>query len=61
MLPWGTVEEVKHEVETRILQLGQGGGYVVNAVHNLQPDVAPEKIVAMYKHAREFGRYPLPQ
>jgi uroporphyrinogen decarboxylase len=60
VLPWGTIDEVKQEVELRIKQMGHGGGYVVNSVHNLQPDVAPEKIVAMFEHAREFGRYPLP-
>ena len=59
VLPYGTVEDVKEEVALRIRQMGKGGGYVVNAVHNLQPDVAPEKIVAMYDHAREVGRYPL--
>ncbi|MHB1006356.1 MAG: uroporphyrinogen decarboxylase family protein [Chloroflexota bacterium] len=59
VLPWGTVDEVKEEVALRISQMGHGGGYVVNAVHNIQPDVAPEKIVAMYGHAREVGRYPL--
>ncbi len=59
VLPWGTIAEVKAEVALRIRQMGVGGGYVVNAVHNIQPDVAPEKIVAMYQHAREVGRYPL--
>ena len=59
VLPWGTLEEVKQEVALRINQMGQGGGYVLNAVHNLQPDVAPEKIVAMYEYGREVGRYPL--
>jgi len=27
------------------------------AVHNIQPDVSPENIVAMYETALEFGSY----
>ena len=29
------------------------------AVHNIQPDVPVENIIAMYDHAQEAGRYPL--
>lgn len=60
VLPFGTVEDVKREVELRIQQAAHGGGYVVDAVHNIQPDVPPENIIAMYDHTREYGRYPLP-
>jgi uroporphyrinogen-III decarboxylase len=28
-------------------------------VHNIQPDVPPENVVAMYDAAYELGRYPL--
>ncbi|MFO8007324.1 MAG: uroporphyrinogen decarboxylase family protein [Candidatus Brocadiia bacterium] len=51
VLPYGTPEEVQHEAERRIGQLGAGGGYVLNAVHNIQPDVPPENVVAMYAAA----------
>ena len=54
VLPFGSVAEVEAEVERRIEQLGEGGGYVLGAVHNLQPDVPVENIVAMYRHAREY-------
>jgi uroporphyrinogen decarboxylase len=59
VLPYGTPDDVRREVELRICQMGKCGGYVVNAVHNIQPDVPPENIVAMFEHAREFGKYPL--
>jgi uroporphyrinogen decarboxylase len=48
ILPFGTVEEVKTEVRRVSRILGKGGGYILNPVHNLQPDVPPENIVAMY-------------
>lgn len=50
----GSVEEVRAEVERRIEILGRGGGYVLGAVHNIQPDVPVENILAMYKHARGY-------
>jgi uroporphyrinogen decarboxylase len=59
VLPLGTPEEVREEVRRRILDLGPGGGYVVCSVHNIQPEVPPENVVAMYEAAYELGRYPL--
>jgi uroporphyrinogen decarboxylase len=50
----GSVEDVRAEVERRIEVLGRGGGYVLGAVHNIQPDVPVENIVAMYGHARAY-------
>ena len=54
VLPHGDVEDVKEEVETRIENLGEGGGYVLGAVHNIQPDVPLENVLVMYRHAREY-------
>ena len=34
--------------------MGEGGGYVVGAVHNIQPDVPIENILAMFRYAREY-------
>jgi uroporphyrinogen decarboxylase len=52
VLPFGTPEEVAAEVRRRIGDLGAGGGYVLCAVHNIQADVPPENICAMYDSAR---------
>ncbi|MCX5907578.1 MAG: hypothetical protein NTY64_10425, partial [Deltaproteobacteria bacterium] len=54
VLPFGSVEHVQKEVEMRIEQLGRDGGYVLGAVHNIQPDVPVENILAMYRHARKY-------
>jgi uroporphyrinogen decarboxylase len=57
VLPFGTPEEVAAEVRRRIEDLAPGGGYVLCAVHNIQADVPPENICAMYDAALEYGRY----
>lgn len=57
VLPHGTVEEVRQEVKKQIGCLGKNGGYILAAVHNIQSDVPPENVVAMFKAAREFGVY----
>jgi len=59
VLPHGSTEEVRQEVKRRIQDLGPGGGYVVCSVHNIQSDVPPENIVAMFDAVQEFGWYPL--
>lgn len=57
VLPRGSREEVRAEVKRRIEDLGPGGGYVLSSVHNIQPDVPPENVCAMFEAAREYGRY----
>ena len=54
VLPRGGTRDVEEEVERRIEELGRGGGYVLGAVHNLQPDVPANNILAMLRHAREY-------
>jgi len=55
ILPFGTPEEVAAETRRIIDVLGKGGGYILNSVHNIQAEVPPENIVAMFetgvKHA----------
>lgn len=51
VLPQGTPEEASREARLRIRQLGAGGGYVLNAVHNIQADVPPENVIALYAAA----------
>ncbi len=59
VLPGAERAQVVDEVRRRIEDLAPGGGYVLAGVHNLQPDVSPENILAMVETACEFGRYPL--
>ena len=55
----GTVQQVRDEVKRRIDDLAPGGGFIFGSVHNIQPHVPPENIVALFDAAREFGRYPI--
>ncbi len=57
VLPRGTVKDVEEEVKKRIDDLAEGGGYLFAPVHNIQPDVPPENIIAMYKTGLSYGRY----
>ena len=53
VLPRGTAQEVRDEVRRRIDDLAPGGGFVFTPVHNIQPDVPPENIRAMWEAFRE--------
>ncbi|MBU2536150.1 MAG: uroporphyrinogen decarboxylase family protein [Chloroflexota bacterium] len=59
VLPKGTADDVKAEVRRCISDLAPGGGYIVGAVHNIQPDVPVANILAMYEAAKEYGKYPI--
>jgi len=55
----GTPEEVREQVRERLRIFAPGGGYVFNQVHNIQANVPPENVVAMFEAAYEFGKYPI--
>jgi len=57
VLPHGTPEKVKEEVKRRIDDLAPGGGFVFATVHNIQADVPPENIMAMWEALQEYGVY----
>jgi uroporphyrinogen decarboxylase len=54
VLPYGTTDEVRRETQRRIRDLAPGGGFVFNPVHNIQPFVPVENIMAMFQTAREW-------
>lgn len=55
VLPHGTPDEVKDDVRRNVEALAPGGGYVFNTVHNIQADVPPENIIAMWEALQEYG------
>jgi len=57
VLPRGTPAEVKKEVRERIGALAPSGGYIFGAIHNIQGDVPPENILAMWEAFREMRAY----
>jgi uroporphyrinogen decarboxylase len=54
VLPFGTADEVRAEVRRLIDILGLGGGFVLNSVHNIQAEVPPENVAAMFDEARSY-------
>lgn len=52
-LAFGTPEEVRQEVKERIAIFGRGGGYVFNAVHNIQATTPTENLVALVEALQE--------
>jgi uroporphyrinogen decarboxylase len=59
LLPNGTADDVRKGVRKIIHDLAPGGGFVLASVHNLQPDIPPENILAMFEEASQFGKYPI--
>jgi uroporphyrinogen decarboxylase len=54
----GTPEDVRQEVKTKIETFAPGGGYILNPIHNVQPDVPVENLLAMIDAALEYGWFP---
>jgi uroporphyrinogen decarboxylase len=54
VLSRGTPDDVRREVARRIDDLASGGGYVLCAVHNIQAEVPPANVVAMFEAALEI-------
>jgi uroporphyrinogen decarboxylase len=57
VLPRATPKVVREHVRRNIEAFKPGGGYVFNSVHNIQADVPPENVLALFDAAYEFGKY----
>lgn len=58
-LEQNTPSEVTAEALATIRALAPGGGFVFAPIHNIQPGVPPENIVALLETARQYGKYPI--
>ena len=54
-LPFGTKEQVRDEVLRRCEIFSKDGGFVFNAIHNIQAKTPVENIVAMLDAVHEFN------
>lgn len=52
-LPFGTPREVYDQVRRRIDIFNDGGGFVFNAIHNIQANTPLENLLAMFKAIRD--------
>ncbi len=55
-MAFGTPEEVYREVRERIEIFAPGGGFVFNAVHNIQGNTPTENILALFRAIRDSSR-----
>jgi uroporphyrinogen-III decarboxylase len=55
-LPFGTPEEIRREIRERIQILSSGGGYVFSTIHNIQPLIPLENLMALIETINEFRR-----
>jgi uroporphyrinogen decarboxylase len=55
VLEFGTPAEVQAQARRAIEALAPGGGYVFAPIHNIQPQVPPQNIVALLEAARVYG------
>lgn len=54
VLPNATPEEIVEHVSERLEIFAPGGGFVFNQIHNIQADIPPENIVAMFDTVMGF-------
>ena len=57
VLGTGTPEAVRLDARRHIEDLAPGGGFVFAPVHNIQSNVPPENVAAMWQAFRECGGY----
>jgi uroporphyrinogen decarboxylase len=57
IFPYGSQTEVRDDVKKRLEVFMVGGGYVFSTIHNIQPDVSAENIIAMWEALQEYGVY----
>jgi len=57
ILPFGTLEEVEDDVKKRIDIFAPEGGFVFAAIHNIQKEVSPAKVLRLFDTARDYGKY----
>ena len=54
VLPFGKPDEVRGQVRERIEVFGKDGGFVFNTIHNIQPKIPIENIVALFQAANTY-------
>ncbi|QRN82503.1 methyltransferase [Chloroflexota bacterium] len=59
VLPFGTPEEIRAQVQERMQIFGRGGGFVFNPIHNVQAQVPVENLLALYEAVAEYRDYSL--
>ncbi|MDD5621628.1 MAG: uroporphyrinogen decarboxylase family protein [Actinomycetota bacterium] len=59
MLCGRAIKDIEENIKEVIRAMAAGGGYILAPTHNIQPDIPPENVIAIYKYVNEHGRYPI--
>lgn len=59
VLSFGTPDEIRQDVSDRFRIFAPGGGFVFNTIHNVQPKVPIENLLALYETVNECRDYPI--
>ena len=54
VLPFGSTSEVESEVKRVIDELAPGGGFIINPVHNIQPNVPLKNLISMLEAIEKY-------
>lgn len=55
ILTYGSVEEIRDEVQHRVLDLAPAGGLILGSIHNIQKEAPVQNVVAFYDALFEMG------
>ncbi len=54
LLPFGSPEQIRLQVQERMSIFGRGGGFVFNPIHNVQACIPVENLIALYEAVRDY-------
>jgi hypothetical protein len=54
VLPFSSPEEIREQVKERIRVFGEYGGFVFNTIHNIQPMIPVENLVALFEAVNRY-------
>lgn len=57
-LPFGTPDDIRSQVRERMEIFRPGGGFVFNAIHNIQARTPVENLLALFDAVRDYRNYP---
>ncbi len=57
-LPFGTADEVRKEVRSRLELFSGQGGFIFNTIHNILGNTPVENVIAMFDEVHEFNLNP---
>lgn len=53
-LPFGSPDSIREQVRERMRIFGTGGGFIFNAIHNIQAGIPKENLVALFEAVAEY-------